>query len=162
MGRCLLALCFGVWRCLLDLLALLGLPSDDIADSSDSVSWGSIHCPVPVRVSDSVLAVLFNITHCLQGILTLLGLCPTLPIFLKLPKLSPSLSRWDTTDNHGLQDRDRTPDNEQSYLFPKYFGGKFGGVSVPRVSSDVFVVTGSEMGHLSRLEIERMQKKIFR
>ena len=81
-------------------LSLLGLSSDDIADSSDSVSWGSIHCPVPVRVSDSVLAVLFNITHCLQGILTLLGLCPTLPIFLKLPKLSPSLSRWDTTDKH--------------------------------------------------------------
>ena len=84
-------------------LSLLGLSSDDITDSSDSVSWGSIHCPVPVRVSDSVLAVLFNITHCLQGILTLLGLCPTLPIFLKLPKLSPSLSRM------GHYGQSRTP-----------------------------------------------------
>ena len=30
--------------------------------------------------------------RCLLGLLALLGLCPNFPIFLKLPKLSPSLS----------------------------------------------------------------------
>ena len=29
------------------------------------------------------------------------------------------------------------------------------------MSSDVFLVTGSEAGHLSGLEIERMQKRFF-
>ena len=33
--------------------------------------------------------------------------------------------------------------------------------SVPRVSSDVFVVTGSEVGHLSGLRIERTKKRFF-
>ena len=34
-------------------------------------------------------------------------------------------------------------------------------LSVPRVSSGVFVVSGSEVGHLSGLRIERTKKRFF-
>ena len=75
-----------------------------------------------------------------------------------LPQTFLPFSHGTLRTNTDSQDRDSTPDNAQSYLFPKYFGGKFGGVSVPRVSSDVFVVTGSEVGHFSGLEIEGCRK----
>ena len=78
-----------------------------------------------------------------------------------LPQTFLPFSHGTLRTNTDSQDRDSTPDNAQSYLFPKYFGGKFGGVSVPRVSSDVFVVTVSEVGHFSGLEIEGCRKDFW-
>ena len=83
---------------------------------------------------------------------------PSGPFRPSLPQTFLPFSHGTLRTNTDSQDRDSTPDNAQSYLFPKYFGGKFGGVSVPRVSSDVFVVTGSEVGHFSGLEIEGCRK----
>ena len=94
MVRCILALCFGIWRCLLGILALLGFDSSNsalllLSDDSDNALQG--------LSSDGLLSLL--------GIFALLGLCPNFPIFLKLPKLSPS--------RMGRQGQSRTPGQGQ-------------------------------------------------
>ena len=47
-----------------------------------------------------------------------------------LPQTFLPFSHGTLRTNTDSQDRDSTPDNAQSYLFPKYFGGKFGGVKI--------------------------------
>ena len=47
-----------------------------------------------------------------------------------LPQAFLPFSHGTLRTNTDSQDRDSTPDNAQSYLFPKYFGGKFGGVKI--------------------------------
>ena len=47
-----------------------------------------------------------------------------------LPQTFLPFSHGTLRTNTDPQDRDSTPDKAQSYLFPKYFGGKFGGVKI--------------------------------
>ena len=65
----------------------------------------------------------------LQGLLALLDLCPTLPIFLKLPKLSPYLAGTLRTITDS-QDRDSTQDNTALSFLRNFFARKFGGVKI--------------------------------
>ena len=99
--RCLLALCFGVWRCLQGLFApLIVATLPCFCSLSTPTMPPSPFLPMVL----SLLGIFASLDHCFRwfvkpfGPVSLVVLCPNFPIFLKLPKLSPS--RWDTTDKH--------------------------------------------------------------
>ena len=103
-------------RCLLGLLAPLGLLSIDSADSSDIASRSSVRCLVPVLMPDSVRSV--PIPPMTQPIVVTLPLLltpstqpivATLPLLLKIymQQAMESLSRDDS------QQRDRDPERSK-------------------------------------------------
>ena len=164
-------------RCLLGLLALLGLCSSDSAPIAvtlyqrvESTVLSLSKCPtlsllsycVKIDIIDTIDAIdiidtlingamPFSPLHwclampfkpfsplwafasdglsSLQGLLALLGFCPTLSTFLKLPKLSPYLVGTLRTNTY-TQDRDSTSDNTAPSFFTNFFARKFGGVKI--------------------------------